>query len=447
MLRNSCSSASATLRRASNEDFDAIYHIWMQDHVIPFMTFERQSKEQFKTIFDKIMQSSDVYVIEDNGCVVATRRVIPNSGAHAHSVELASFGVDKEHLGKKYGQLFYESLIKKIKLERPDIKRIEIGQETDNSIALKLAEKMGFKAEVIFPDWIRRATGTQEYTRKWNMAARFMAFLTDPELSKVAIANVKPYTPKLPLMRMTNPKVQIEFDRVNNKALCFVDGAKQGECSFSQGVRRFGHIQFWELSLEPACNLAVMEYFVRQLAVEQAGRCKKIEIYTSDKVLAHLVENLGFHCRGEKIGSCKIGNHYFNEIGVDFAFFNLADAKEIAAIYVLDEYQMKRINSVLGECNEYISQSLASQSIDKYTALYLENMAFQMVRESVGEIAIRRYGLMGQPAAPWRQLIEDMPIIIKECFLKLDQVTTKTFLSSNNTMASSNQFTHGRLIK
>lgn len=427
MLRSSRAPKSAILRRAKNEDFDDIYNIWMQDHVIPFMTFERQPKEQFRAIFDKIMQGSDVYVIEDNGHVVATRRIIPSGGTHAHSVELASFGVDKEHLGKKYGQLFYESLIEKIKQDRPDVKRIEIGQETDNAIALNLAEKMGFKAEVIFPDWIRRATGTEEYTRKWNMAARFMGFLVDPAFSEVAIANVKPYTPKLPSMNMANEKVQIEIDRENNKAVCYLDGVKQGECSFSQGVRRFGHIQFWEINLEPGCDLGAMECLIRQVALEQADKCKKIEIYTSDATTARLVENLGFHCRGAKIGSCKIGNDYFNEIGVDLAFFNITDAKELAKIYVTDEYQSKRLNALLSECSKSINESLANNAIDKYTALYLENMAFQMVREAVGEVAIRRYGQAGQLAAPWHQLIEELPLDLKNQFIKLDQITTKSF--------------------
>ncbi len=31
----------AILRRATTDDFDALYTLWMQDHIIPFMTFER----------------------------------------------------------------------------------------------------------------------------------------------------------------------------------------------------------------------------------------------------------------------------------------------------------------------------------------------------------------------------------------------------------------------
>ena len=68
----------AVLRRATMDDFDDIYAIWMQDHIIQFMTFERLPKEQFKPIFDTLMKYSEVYVIEDNGHVVATRRIIPS---------------------------------------------------------------------------------------------------------------------------------------------------------------------------------------------------------------------------------------------------------------------------------------------------------------------------------------------------------------------------------
>jgi putative acetyltransferase len=396
------------------------------------MTFERLPKEQFKPIFDTLMKYSEVYVIEDKGHVVATRRIIPSSGEHAHSVELASFGVDKDHLGKGYGIRFYEFLIDKIRKEKPEVKRIEIGQETDNEIALNLAKKMGFEAEVILPDWIRRKTGPEKYTSKWNMGARFMAFVLDPQLAEQSIANVKKYSPKMPTSNADQSlmnNIKIEIDSENKKAVCYYKDKKLGVCHFAQGVRRFGHIQFWEIKLEPGCDLSAMEACLRKLACDAAQQCKKIEIFIADKESAQLVEALGFHCRGKKTGSCKIGNNYYDEIGVELSFFNIQDAKELLKISVTEEYQALRVASVLNKCQEDIHSALSERQIDQYAALYLENMAFQMIREGLGELAIHRYGQKDQDPQPWHALIQELPIQLKEDFIHLDKLTTKTYVN------------------
>lgn len=259
------------------EDFDDIYAIWMQDHVIPFMTFERLPKEQFKPIFETLMQSSEVYVIEDNGHVVATRRIIPSSGEHAHSVEFASFGVDKDHLRKGYGRQFYEFLIDKIKKEKPDVKRIEIGQETDNAVALDLALKMGFKPEVIFTDWIRRETEPEEYKSKWNVGARFMALLIDPAFEKKSISNVEKYSPRMPPFlpdKDLADNIKIGVDQEKKRAICYYRNKLLGVCDFTQGVRRFGHVQFWDIKLEPDCNLLQWRFVCASCFVMQHNSAK-----------------------------------------------------------------------------------------------------------------------------------------------------------------------------
>lgn len=422
--------SQAILRRATMEDFDEIYAIWMQEHIIPFMTFERLPKEEFRTIFEMLMKHSEVYVIEDQGRVVATRRIIPGSGEHAHSVELASFGVDKDHLGKGYGIRFYEFLIDKIRKEKPEVQRVEIGQETDNEIALNLAKKMGFETEVILPDWIRRKTGPEKYTRKWNMAARFMAFLLDPALKNQSVTNVKIYSPNMPLL---NPDqglmsvIKMECDQENRKAVCYYKDKKIGVFAFAQGVRRFGHIQFWELKLEPDCDLPAMATCFRQLACDASQHCKKIEIFVSDPESARLLQMLGLHCRGKKTGARKIGNEYYDEIGADLSFFNIQDAKELLSIYTIDEYQTKRVSSALNKCQEDIHNALSENQIDQYAALYLENMAFQMVREGLGEMAIHRYGQKDQEPQPWQVLIQELPALLKEDFIYLDKLTTRSY--------------------
>lgn len=419
---------TSIFRRATTDDFQAIYAIWMQDHVIPFMTFEQMPEQDFKPIFDTLMQQSEIYVIENNRRIVATRRIIPGSGEHAHSVELASFCVAKDSQRNGYGTRFYEFLITKIKSDMPHVKRIELGQETDNDVALKLAQKMGFKAEVIFPDWIRRKTGPKIYTCKWNMGARFMALMLD---SQPSLTNVQPYLAHMPDNKTANDMhdCKIEIHSENKNAVCYYNNKIIGVCHFSQGVRRFEHIQFWDIQLEQDCNLQAMETCLRQLAALASQHSKKIEIFIADKDISQLAENLGFHCRGMKTGSRKIGEEYYDEIGVELSFFNVQDAMELLAISVTESYPLLRIKNALHKCQEAIQHAHSEQQIDPYKMLYLENMAFQMVREGVGEIAIKRYGQQNQP---WNTLINQLPETLQESFIQLDALTTKTYTNELN---------------
>jgi hypothetical protein len=307
----------------------------------------------------------------------------------------------------------------------PHVKRIELGQETDNDVALKLAHKMGFKAEVIFPDWIRRKTGPEQYTRKWNMGARFMALLLDD--TQPTITNVQPYFPCMPLNKSANELLddcKIEIHTENKNAVCYHKDKIVGVCHFSQGVRRFEHIQFWDIQLEQDYNFIAMETCLRQLAANASQHCKKIEIFIADDNTSQIAKKLGFHCRGMKTGSRKMGEVYYDEIGVELSFFNVQDAMELLSISIDDQYQMLRIKNALNQCQQYIQHAYSEQKIDNYKMLYLENMAFQMVREGVGEIAIKRYDQHNQP---WSALIKELPESLQDSFIRLDALTTKAY--------------------
>jgi len=167
-------------RHARMDDFDSIYTIWMQDHVLSFLNFELLSKKIFKPIFLSIMEHSEVYVIEENNCVVATGRIIPGTGKYAHSVSYGSIGVIKSSLEKGYGKLLYDYLMDIIISDMPKVKRIEQIQLYDNVIAHELAIQQGFRDEVIFPDSVKKMAVVQEYENKWYIAdirAKFLITL------------------------------------------------------------------------------------------------------------------------------------------------------------------------------------------------------------------------------------------------------------------------------
>lgn len=191
-------------------------------------------------------------------------------------------------------------------------------------------------------------------------------------------------------------------------------------------MHRLSHIQYWELELNSDNNLKANEVFIRKLVCLTRAESKKIEIYAHEKNTQKLLESLGFHCRGKKIASCIISNNYYDEIGLDLSFFDIQDAKKLLGIYLKDGYQIKKILFVLSQCYDGISHALSKGQIDRYAALYLENMAFQMIRESIGELTIRRYGQQNQEPQPWESIIEQLPDTLRVYFLDLDELTTKT---------------------
>jgi len=403
------------MRRATQDDFDSLYEIWMQDHINPFMSFEQMPKDEFRPIFNQMFNDSEIYVIEDAGTVVAARRMSFCTDEHAHTAEFASFGVHQDHLRKGYGELFYQLFIDLIQTQKKEISRIEISQETDNEPALRLANKMGFTIEATFPDWLPRATG--KHNNKWYTGERFCSLLLNPEILKTIKSNINQFVPELPVLRLRDNRITIEIN--DNKANGYLDGKLQATCSLSTGVRRYAHIQFWTVQLEAGCDAIAVQAFLRQLAVIVSSHHKKIEILTSDQNTLDVLAKMGFHCRGEKIAARKVGDDYYNEVCVDLSFFDIEDAKKmLACANHADSYLTTRISFTLNLCKSAIQQELEDHGIDQYAKLYLENLAFQMTREGMGET--RMYT---QSNAPWLALIESLPLTLKPAFMTLGLLT------------------------
>lgn len=384
--------AQLHLRRATFLDLDELHEIWMQDHILPFMTFLQLSKEDFKPIFETFLSESEIYVLEEEGKIIATRRIIFRKEPYAHSVEFASFGVHKNYLKQGHGAYLYQYLLNKIRKERPEIKRIEIRQETNNKIALCLAKKMGFKIEVIQPDWSCRLRKTKKYLSKYYIPSRFLAFkLPDEDKINQCASLVKCFAPEIPALNTNHDLLKhshIQIDSAKNEARFFYKNNELGVCEFKQGVRTFSHIQFWTIKLNPTFNLPAMEVCLRELICNASLQCKKIEIYTHELKIQQLLTALGFSCRGKRVASYKENGVYYDEISCDFSFFNIDDAKELLNNINDDVYSKKNflLLRLLDKHKETIQQAFNNKKIDKFASLYLQNYVYQNIRDSIAEI-------------------------------------------------------------
>lgn len=391
---------NVNFRRATVDDFDALYEIWMQDHILPFMSFEKMTKEDFHPIFMQIFNASHVYVIEENEKVVAVRRIVYGSDDDTHSAYFCSFGVDQDHTNRGYGTMFYQKFIELLRFEHPEITRIELGQETDNpSGALYLAQKFGFNIFGVFPEWQPRLTGSPEYIEKWLVAERFFEKILDESiLGRTKDSYV--FSPVLPALKSISK--EMEISKHDDKALCHYEGHLVGTCKIENGVRRFGHIQFWSIELADDCNMEIAEQFLRHLLLDSKNQFRKVEIFSSDEKVIYLLEKIGFHCRGKKTAGRLFEDNYYNKTGADFGFYNINDARLVLSHSKLPG--ASSLDGVLTNCQNAIDEAFSSEKIDAFGKCYLENMAFQMVREVHSE------RLYQEDNAPWAKLIQSLPM-------------------------------------
>ena len=135
------------LRRGSNDDFDALYPIYMHPKVNPYLSFEIMSKELFRPIFDELTNSGAFFVYEQpDGQIAATCIASRGQRRCAHVMCLSSLATDPTLHRQGVGSKFVQDLIAELRKDE-QVKRIELYAEADNDIALKFYQKLGFQIE------------------------------------------------------------------------------------------------------------------------------------------------------------------------------------------------------------------------------------------------------------------------------------------------------------
>lgn len=398
---------------------NAIYHIYMQPHVLPYMSFDQMDADQFNALFADFMAERDIFVLKANGDIVATISM----ELHGYTAEIVSFAVDAKHLRKGYGKQCYIECEKLLKTngKYASILRVEQSQETDNPPALHLAVSRQYKEEAVFLDWLQPIAKS---AKTWLHGERFLSTFTEAG-KKIAqqsksIFTEKGFKPQLP--SLLNEKNNSEKQALRHDVI-----------TLKKGIRRFDHIQFCSITIENDVAIEQLKSALRALIVKSASEgYKKFEIFSANATVVEILRDLGFHYRGEKIASCKIGDQYYNELGADFGFFNIADAEKIIAKSTsLNPLQRAAFSSALTMCQEAIQQSFTNQKIDAYAKLYLENLAFQMTRECLVEKFY--HGNDEYHLSPWNTLIAKLPEQLNHAFVKLSDIST---LEINNNPAS-----------
>jgi len=145
---------SFKLRLGTAQDIDQLFVIYMNEKVNHYLNFEITDINEFKEIFDDLMNSGDLYVYECNNQIVATCIVIRQKRRANHVVSLGTLATHPHFQRKGIGTRFINELINHLKVQ--GIKRIDLCTETDNLMAHSFYKKLGFQQEGILKKYYKR---------------------------------------------------------------------------------------------------------------------------------------------------------------------------------------------------------------------------------------------------------------------------------------------------
>lgn len=134
-------------RKATINDFDFIFYMFMHPQVNLHLLYEQMSEESFNPIFEKLIAADILYVFEDNNERVGMFKLVPQTYRAAHVAYLGSFAIDPKQAGKGLGTTMLMTIIELSK--QTGIKRIELSAGVQNKNAIALYKKCGFEEEGI----------------------------------------------------------------------------------------------------------------------------------------------------------------------------------------------------------------------------------------------------------------------------------------------------------
>ena len=132
-------------RLADAKDFDDVYDLYMDDYANAYLTYDPMSKEAFKPIYASVMNTGTLYVVEQNGEVIATYRLISKTDRQQHTVYLGGFTIKDTSRGKGLGAKVLDAIKEQCR-ENKKI-RLELTVDVDNIAAIGLYKKGGFVTE------------------------------------------------------------------------------------------------------------------------------------------------------------------------------------------------------------------------------------------------------------------------------------------------------------
>lgn len=159
------------MRPITNQDFEDIYEIYMDENNNPYLLYEISDKQTFKPIFDTLLKRDAFYGYEIDNEIAGMCACDYGVARTSHVAGLGTLAFKTKFHGKGYAQSFIQEILED--LIKKGFKRIDLWVEADNPKAQKFYQKLGFQEEARIPKYYKRA-GSDEYIDEIVMSKIFI---------------------------------------------------------------------------------------------------------------------------------------------------------------------------------------------------------------------------------------------------------------------------------
>ena len=140
------------IRKATQHDFDFIYDLHVHPQVNRFLFYEIMSKEEFKAIFNGLLEQDILYVYEEDSILMGMFNLMPKLHRCSHIADLGGVAIHPSFSGKGCGHRMLHQII--LLGKEKGILRLELGVSAINTKAIHIYQKAGFQKEGFLKKYI-----------------------------------------------------------------------------------------------------------------------------------------------------------------------------------------------------------------------------------------------------------------------------------------------------
>lgn len=132
-------------RKATQNDLHFVYNLYMHPSVNPYLLYENMDLEQFKPIYQDLLDDDVKYIFQENDSPVGMFKLIRLKHRSSHIAYIGGLAIHPNFGGKGFGKKMMQEIIDLAK--EMGIQRLELSVNSENFRAQKLYEKLGFEKE------------------------------------------------------------------------------------------------------------------------------------------------------------------------------------------------------------------------------------------------------------------------------------------------------------
>ena len=132
-------------RRATGEDFSAVYQQYMHPSINPYLAFDLATEEAFYTIYQKLLGDGELVIVLHEERIVGSYHLFNKQYRQADTVYLATLVITASEAGRGFGAITLRHIIDSMTSLGKN--RIELEVSVNNAKAIRLYQKAGFVIE------------------------------------------------------------------------------------------------------------------------------------------------------------------------------------------------------------------------------------------------------------------------------------------------------------